>query len=160
VVDVVVARVVGGAGFADEVAEFAEERGAELRVFRAVGDYVDVVLGGDLGGEGELVEVTLTGDDGGVFKLLDGGSGEVGEAALGCCGSYPSVGVSAVPTPQPAGTFTDGWMAISFTGVFAGYRRSFSHSRTASSALSRAVTMQSRCAWRVVTPAGTVTWNS
>ena len=82
VVDVVVARVVGGSGLADEVVELGEECGAELRVFGAVGDDVDVVLGRDLGGEGELVEV-LAGDDGGVFELLDCGCGEVGGAAFG-----------------------------------------------------------------------------
>ncbi len=81
VIDVVVARVVGGSGLADEVGELGEECGAELGVFGAVGDYVDVVLGRDFGGEGELVEV-LAGDDGGVFELLDGGGGEVGGAAL------------------------------------------------------------------------------
>ena len=73
-VDVVVAGVVGGSGLADEVVEFGEEGGAEVGVFGRVGDDVDVVLGRDLGGEGELVEV-LAGDDGGVFELLDGGGG-------------------------------------------------------------------------------------
>ena len=34
VIDVVVARIVGGSGLADEIAEFGEERGAELGVFR------------------------------------------------------------------------------------------------------------------------------
>ena len=63
VVDVVVARGVGGAGLADEVGDLGEELGAEVGVFGLVGDYVDVVLGRDLGGEGELVEV-LAGDDG------------------------------------------------------------------------------------------------
>ena len=86
VVDVVVARVVGGAGFADEVVELGEERGAEVGVFGVVGDDVDVVLRRDLGREGELVEV-FAGDDGGVFELLDGGGGEVGgAAALGVAG--------------------------------------------------------------------------
>jgi hypothetical protein len=82
VVDVVVTRVVGGAGFANEIREFDEERGAELRVFGSVGYYVDVVLGSDFGGEGELVEV-FAGDDGGVFELFDGGGSVVSEAALG-----------------------------------------------------------------------------
>ena len=63
VVDVIVARIVGGSGLADEIVEFGEERGAEFGVFGSVGDYVDVMLGRDLGGEGELVEV-LAGDDG------------------------------------------------------------------------------------------------
>ena len=62
-VDVVVARVVGCAGLADEVGDFVEELGAEVGVVGLVGDYVDVVLGRDLGSEGELVEV-LAGDDG------------------------------------------------------------------------------------------------
>ena len=44
VVDVVVARGVGGAGFVDEVGELGEERGAEVGVFGLVGDDVDVVL--------------------------------------------------------------------------------------------------------------------
>ena len=81
VVDVVVAGIVGGSGLADEVGELDQECGAELGVFGGVGDYVDVVLGGDFGGQGELVEV-LAGDDGGVFELLDGGCRVVGRAAL------------------------------------------------------------------------------
>src|SRR4051812_46032193 len=64
VVDVVVTRGVGGSGFADEIGELGEERGAELGVFGRIRDYVDVVFGGDLGREGEFVEV-LAGDDGG-----------------------------------------------------------------------------------------------
>ena len=66
VVLVVVARAVHGSGFADEVGELGEERGAEIGVFGLVGDYVNVVFRGDLGGEGELV-VVEAGDDGGVF---------------------------------------------------------------------------------------------
>ena len=46
-----------------------------------IGDYVDVVLRGDFGGESELVEV-LAGDDGGVLELLDVGGGEVSGSAL------------------------------------------------------------------------------
>ena len=106
VVDVVVARVVGGAGFADEVVEFGEERGAEVGVFGGVGDYVDVVLGGDLGGEGELVEV-LAGDDGGVFELLDGGGGVVGGAALGML-RVVAVGGSESGADAPACGDSDG----------------------------------------------------
>ncbi len=82
VIDVVVARIVGGAGFADEIVELDEKCGAELRVFGAVGDDVDVVLRSDFGSEGELVEV-FAGDDRGVFELLDGGGGEVCEATFG-----------------------------------------------------------------------------
>ncbi len=44
VVDVVVARVVGRAGFADEVGDLVEELGAEVGVFGLVGDYVDVTF--------------------------------------------------------------------------------------------------------------------
>ena len=80
VVDVVVARVVGCAGLADEVGDFVEQLGAEVGVIGLVGDDVDVVLGRDLRSEGELVEV-LAGDDGRVFKLLDGGGLELGGAA-------------------------------------------------------------------------------
>ena len=82
VVDVVVARVVGGSGLADEVVELGEKGGAQIGVFGRVGDDIDVVFGRDLRGEGELVEV-FAGDDGGVFKLLDGGGGVVGSAAFG-----------------------------------------------------------------------------
>ncbi len=82
VVDVVVARTVGGAGLADEVIELGEQRGAKLRVLGQVGDDVDVMPGRDLGGEGELMEV-FAGDDGRVFKLFDGGGGVVGDAAFG-----------------------------------------------------------------------------
>ena len=71
-VDVVVVRVVGRAGFADEVGDLGEELGAKVGVFWLVGDDVDVVLGRDLRRERELVEV-LAGDDGRVFELLDGG---------------------------------------------------------------------------------------
>jgi hypothetical protein len=85
VIDVVVARVVGGSGFANQIAEFGKERGAKLGVFGGVGYDVDVVLGCDLGGEGKLVEV-LASDDGGIFKLLDVGSGVVGETAFGVLG--------------------------------------------------------------------------
>ncbi len=66
-VDVIVARVVGCAGLTDEVGDLVEELGAEVGVVRLVGDYVDVVLGADLGSEGELVEV-LAGDDGGSLR--------------------------------------------------------------------------------------------
>ncbi len=85
VVDVVVVRVVGGAGFADQVGDFVEELGAEVGVVGLVGDYVDVVLGGDLGSEGELVEV-LAGDDGRVLQLLDGGGLILRGAAYFCVG--------------------------------------------------------------------------
>jgi hypothetical protein len=80
-IDVVVARGVGGSGFADEIRELGEESGAELGVLGGVGDYVDVVFGRDLRGEGELVEV-FAGDDGGIFELLDISDGVVSEAAL------------------------------------------------------------------------------
>ena len=59
-------------------------RGGVWRL-RVVGDYVDVVLGGDFGGEGELVEVEA-GDDGGVFELFDCRGGVVGGAAVGMLG--------------------------------------------------------------------------
>ena len=118
VVDVVVARVVGGPGLTDEVIKLGDEGGAEFGVFGAVGDYVDVVLRRDLGGECELVEV-LAGDDGRVFELFDRGGGVVC-GALGFADRSRQVGVSAVPMPQPSGTFTVGWIGISLTGVFAG----------------------------------------
>jgi len=72
VVGVVVVRAVHRGGFANEVGDLGEELGAEVRVFGAVGDDVEVVGGLDLGCEGKFVEV-LAGDDGGVFELLDGG---------------------------------------------------------------------------------------
>ena len=44
VVDVVVARVVGGSGLADEVVETRRGARGGVGVFGVVGDYVDVVL--------------------------------------------------------------------------------------------------------------------
>ena len=120
VVDVVVVRLVGGAGLADEVVE--SRRGAAGRSWSlpGVGDDVDVVLGRDLGGEGELVEV-LAGDDGGVFKLFDVGCGEVGDAACWGVGIVARrLGVSAVPMPQPAGTLTRGLDGDVFDGSVGG----------------------------------------
>ncbi len=50
VVLVVVVRAIHRGGFADEVGDFGEELGAEIGVFGAVGDDVDVVGRGDFGG--------------------------------------------------------------------------------------------------------------
>ncbi len=119
VVDVVVAGGVGGSRLADEVGELGEERGAEVGVFRGVGDYVDVVLGGDFGGEGVLVEV-LAGDYGGVLELLDVGGGEVGGAALRMLWIV-AVGGGEGGADAPAfGDGDGGWTAISLTGMLAG----------------------------------------
>src|ERR1700722_14818637 len=63
VVAVVVVRGVGGTGFADEVGDFGEQVGAEVRVFGLVGDDVDEVGRLDLRSQRELVEV-FAGDDG------------------------------------------------------------------------------------------------
>ena len=120
VVDVVVARGVGGAGLADEVVELGEKRGPEVGVLGQVGDDVDVVLGRDLGSESELVEV-FAGDDGRVFELLDGGGvRRAGDLSPSFCMRRGCAGVSAVPMPQPWGTMTLGWIGISLTGVLAG----------------------------------------
>ncbi len=121
VVLVVVVRGVGGVGFAHEVGDFGEERGVQVGILGEVGDDIDVVFRADVGSQRELVEV-LAGDDGRVLKLLDVGGGEVCDRSgrRGRARKPPPMGVSAVPTPQPAGTMSEGWMGMSRTGLLAG----------------------------------------
>jgi hypothetical protein len=76
VVLVVVVRLVHRAGFTDEVIDLSESRGTDVNILGLVGDYVEEVLGRDLGGKSVLL-VVEAGIDGGVFELLDGGGGEV-----------------------------------------------------------------------------------
>src|SRR5665213_4134808 len=76
------ARGIGCAGFVDEVGDLGEDRGVQVGVGWIVGDYVDVVLGRDVGGERELVEV-FAGNDGRVLKLLD-----VGRFKLRCSANF------------------------------------------------------------------------
>ena len=99
VVGAVVARLVEGAGFADEFGELVDVGLVEGEVFGAVGGEVEVVLGRDFGGEGDFAE-PAAGEDGRVDELLEG---DGLEAAWTEASVAPSVGSSAVPKCQPSG---------------------------------------------------------
>ncbi len=71
VVGVVVARLVEGSGLADELGELVDVLLGESDVLGTVAGEVEVVLGGDVGGEVDLAE-PAAGEDGGVDELLEG----------------------------------------------------------------------------------------
>ena len=83
--------------------------------------HVEIVLGRDLGRQRELVEI-LPGDDRASPRAAPRWSRRscVVLPAAGTGYDPPLTGVSAVPMPQPAGTFNDGWMGMSRTGVWPG----------------------------------------
>ena len=131
VVSVVMMRAVLGPSLMEQSVQLPQDLGAEDGIRGRVARHIEKMFGREFRGQRVFVEM-LTGQNRGIFQLCNGGFRIAGGfrirgrgmrafvgAGRGWVGTR-SNGMSAVPTPQFAGTVTEGWIAKSRTGTWAG----------------------------------------